>query len=120
MTLIPFQMGVSPLLDVEVGRFFAADASFLANGSSGIPSEVKPLLKNVSYDYASAHLGLEIGTRDVFAISILVGLSYVSLTANGSTTTGGASGGTTATVTFTDPNLHGTAPSARIGVQIWF
>jgi hypothetical protein len=120
VTIVPFQIGVSPILDLEGGRYFAADASFLANGSSGIPVELKPLLKNVSYDYFSAHVGIEIGTRDAFAISILAGLSYVSLTAEGTSSTGGSSGGTTAAVTFTDPNVHGTVPSARVGLQLWF
>ncbi len=120
VTLIPWQAGFSPILSLEAGRYFNADATFLANKASGVPPEVKPLLTNVSYDYAAAHVGFEIGTRDAFAISLRAGLSYVSLTANGTTTTTGSSGGSTATVTFTDPNLRGTIPSVKVGVQLWF
>ena len=88
-----------------------------------MPEEVKPLLSHVSYDYASAHVGIEIGTRDTFAFVVEAGLSYLSLTASGTTTTQVDLGGTTpttATVTFTDPHLRGTTPSVRVGVQTWF
>ncbi len=120
VTLLPWQMGVSPILSLEVGRYFRADATFLAGKAGGVPAEVEPLLAHVAYDYASAHVGVEIGTRDAFAITVLAGLSYVSLTANGTTTTQVDVSGTTATVTFTDPHLRGTMPSVKVGVQLWF
>jgi hypothetical protein len=119
VTLVPWHLGVSPLLSLEAGRYFSADATFLA-GSSGVPAEVEPLLTNVSYDYAAAHVGIEIGTRDAFAISLRAGLAYVSMTANGTATSNVTSGGTTATVTFTDPHVRGTMPSVKLGVQLWF
>jgi hypothetical protein len=120
VTLVPWHLGISPLLSLEAGRYMNADATFLAKTSSGIPQQVKPLLKNVSYDYAAAHLGIEIGTRDAFAISIAAGLAYVALTANGTTSTEGNVNGAPATVTFRDPHLHGTVPSAKLGLQLWF
>lgn len=120
VTLVPWHMGISPILSLEVGRYFSADATFLASQSSGIPEEVKPLLGDVSYGYAAIHAGIEIGTRDAFAIDVRAGLSYVSLTANGTTSTTGTSGGSTAVVTFTDPHLSGTIPSVKVGVQLWF
>ncbi|HEX9050576.1 MAG TPA: hypothetical protein VF841_08600 [Anaeromyxobacter sp.] len=121
VTLVPWHLGVSPVLSLEGGRYFKADARFLAGNAGGIPAEVKPLLGSVSYDYGSLRVGVEIGSRDAFAISVLAGLSYVSLTASGtSTTTVTTSGGQTATVTFTDPRLRGTMPSVKAGVQLWF
>ncbi len=125
VTLIPWQMGVSPVLSVEAGRYFSADASFLAGKAGGVPAEVEPLLTHVSYGYASLHLGIEIGTRDAFAFTVLAGLSYVSLTAKGTTTThvtvnDGNGNPVDATVTFTDPRLRGTMPSVKAGVQFWF
>jgi hypothetical protein len=124
VTLVPWQRGVSPLFSIEGGRYFATDARFLAKNASGIPQELKPLLENVSYDYAAAHVGIEIGTRDAFAISIRAGLSYLSLAANGTHTvdTTTTSGGTTsvAHVAFTDPRLRGTIPSVKAGIQLWF
>jgi hypothetical protein len=113
-------MGISPLLSLEAGRYFSADATFLAGKAGGVPSEVEPLLTNVSYDYAAAHVGIEIGTRDAFAITVRAGLSYVSLTANGTSTTTVTSGGSPAYVSFTDPHLRGTIPSVKVGIQLWF
>jgi len=120
VTLIPFHLGVSPTLSLEGGRYFHADATFLAKQSSGVPPEVRPLLDRVTYDYAAAHVGIEIGTRDAFAISIRAGLAYVSLVARGTATTTVTSGGSTTTVAFTDPRLRGTVPSVKVGVQLWF
>lgn len=125
LTLIPWQMGVSPILSVEAGRYFSADATFLAGKAGGVPAEVEPLLKDVSYDYAALRVGIEIGTRDAFALVVEAGLSYVSLTAKGSATSEvvvrDANGlPVTARVTFTDPHLRGTMPSVKAGVQFWF
>jgi hypothetical protein len=120
VTVIPWHTGISPFLSLGGGRYFSADARFLA-GSSGVPEEVEPLLTNVSYDFLNARVGIEIGTRNAFAITIAAGLSYVALDAEGTTTTEvDAGGGTTATVTFTDPRLRGTVPSANVGIQLWF
>ena len=120
VTLVPWHMGVSPLLSLEAGHYFSADVTFLAGSAGGVPADVEPLLRDVSYDYASAHVGIEIGTRDAFAITVEAGLSYVSLTAHGTATSNVSVSGTTATVTFTDPHLRGTIPSVRVGVQLWF
>ncbi len=123
VTLIPWHVGVNPVLSLEGGRYFSADATFLAGNAGGVPVELEPLLRKVTYDYASLHVGIEIGTRDAFAITVLAGLSYVSLTANGTTTTTVTTGGSTpqtATVTFTDPHVRGTMPSVKAGVQFWF
>lgn len=121
VTLIPWQMGVSPILSLEAGRYFSADATFLAGKAGGVPAEIEPLLKHVAYDYASLRVGIEIGTRDAFAITVEAGLSYLSLTAKGTaTTTADVGGGTVATVSFTDPHVRGTMPSVKAGVQLWF
>ena len=120
-TFVPWQLGVSPLLSVEGGRYFSADASFLArSSSSGVPQELEPLLKHVSYDYAAVHVGIEIGSRDAFAFSIRAGLAYVSATASGTATTSGTSTSGAYTLSFTDPHIRGTVPSVKLGVQLWF
>ncbi len=119
--LIPWQLGVSPFLSVEGGRYFSADASFLArSSSSGVPQELEPLLKHVSYDYAAAHVGIEVGARDGFAVSLRAGLAYVSATARGTATTSGTSSAGAYTLSFTDPHIRGTVPSVKLGVQLWF
>ncbi|HET8539785.1 MAG TPA: hypothetical protein VFL83_07920 [Anaeromyxobacter sp.] len=120
VTLVPWHMGISPTLSLSAGRYFSADASFLAGNSSGVPDEVKPLLGSVSYDFVAGHVGVEIGTRDAFAITVDAGLSYVTFVARGTTTTAVDVNGTPATVQFTDPHLRGTMPSVKVGIQLWF
>ncbi len=125
VTVVPWHLGVNPLLSIEGGRYFSADATFLAGKAGGVPAEVEPLLHGVSYDYASLHVGIEIGTRDAFAITVLAGLSYVTLTAKGTATTqvtvNDANGNpSVAVVSFTDPHVRGTMPSVKVGVQLWF
>ncbi len=118
MMLVPWQMGISPLVSVEVGRCFDADATFLAKGSGGVPTEIEPLLKHVGYDYAAAHVGFEVGTKNGFGMSLRAGLAYVSLVAKGTATTTDSGSGTV--VAFTDPHLRGTVPSVKLGFQLWF
>jgi hypothetical protein len=118
VTVIPWHLGISPVISLEGGRYFAPDASFLARNSSGIPEELEPLLHDVTYDYAALHVGLEIGTRNAIAISLRAGLSRVWFDTHGSATVTDATTGTT--VTFTDPSLRGTLPSVKLGLQLWF
>jgi hypothetical protein len=120
VVLVPWHLGISPVLSVEGGRYFARDASFLAGTASGVPREVEPLLHDVVYDYAALHLGLEVGSRDAVALTLRAGLAYVSLRARGTTTVTSESDGSTTTVTFRDPYLRGTIPSVKLGLQLWF
>ncbi len=120
VTLVPWQVGVSPILSFEGGRYFSADATFLAGKAGGVPAEIEPLLRHVSYDYAAAYVGIEIGTRDGFSLSLRAGLSYLTMTAKGTATTSVTSGTTTAAVSFRDPNVRGTVPCVQLGVQTWF
>jgi hypothetical protein len=117
VTLIPWHLGLSPVISLEGGRYFAPDATFLADNASGIPEELEPLLHDVSYDYAALHVGLELGTRNAFALSLRVGLARVWLDAPGTTTYEDSSG---TVVTLSDPRLRGTLPSVKLGLQLWF
>jgi len=120
----PFRSFVSPVVSLEGGRYFSADLSFLANGSSGVPSEIEPLMKDVRYTYGAVHLGVELGSARGFAFSIRAGLAWVSVLAKGTASTsagtGSGAGSGTATVEFDDPRVRGTVPSVKLGVQYWF
>jgi hypothetical protein len=120
VAVVPWHLGLSPVLSVEGGRYFARDASFLAGSASGVPREVEPLLRDVAYDYAALHLGVELGSRDGVAFSVRAGLAYVSLRARGTATVTADSDGSTTTATFRDPHLRGTIPSVKVGLQLWF
>jgi hypothetical protein len=118
VTIVPWHLGLSPVLSLEGGRYFAPDAGYLARSSSGIPDELEPLLHDVAYDYAALHVGLELGTRDGLAVSLRVGLARVWLDAPGTATYVDEDSG--AVVSLSDPSLRGTLPSVKLGLQLWF
>jgi hypothetical protein len=120
----PFRLVVSPVVSLEAGDYFSADVSFLATGSSGVPEEIEPLMKDVRYRYGAAHLGLEVGSPRGFAFSLRLGLAWVSVQAKGTARAtadaGSGAGSGTATVEFDDPRVRGTVPSLKLGLQYWF
>jgi hypothetical protein len=116
VTLAPWAFAVTPVLSLDAGRFFASDLSFLASdGDNG--AAMKPLLENVSYSYAGAAVGLEVGSPRGLTFSIRIGLSYVSIATHGTGTRSEADG---SSVTLSDPSLNATLPSLKLGVQYWF
>ena len=123
VALVPWHWMLSPVLAVEAGRFFDSDLTWLANKSGGVPNELEPLLKKVGYTYASAQLGVEIGSQRGFSFVLRAGLSWFDLVAHGTATTtrsGGTPGSSAAVVTLSDPRVHAVTPSVKLGVQYFF
>ncbi|BDG04524.1 hypothetical protein [Anaeromyxobacter oryzae] len=120
VAIVPFRWALSPVLSLEAGRYFRADLSRFVNEGTGAPKGVEPLLKNVSYDYAAAHLGFELGSQRGFAFSVRAGLAYVRMATHGSTapTSSGTAGD--AQVYFVDPRVNATIPSVKLGFQYSF
>ena len=123
VALVPWHWMLSPVLAVEAGRFFDSDLTWLANKSGGVPNELEPLLKKVGYTYASAQLGVEVGSQRGFSFVLRAGLSWFDLVAHGTATTtrsGGTPGAADAVVTLSDPRVHAVVPSVKLGVQYFF
>lgn len=116
VAIVPFAWAVAPALSLDVGRYFGADLTRFVQEGTGAPQEVEPLLRDVSYDYAAAHLGVEIGARNGLAFSVRAGLAYVRVKARGRAES--SSDGTE--VYFVDPRLSGTVPSVKVGLQFSF
>jgi hypothetical protein len=74
VALLPFGRG--PALSVEAGRFFDGNANTTAAKFAGPSFSGIDLLNNVGYDFANAHLGLDLGYRRV-TFYIHGGMSYV-------------------------------------------
>ncbi len=122
-TIVPWSWAVSPTLGFEAGRYFDADLTHVLQSASGIPTEVRPLLKSVGYTYASALLGLEFGSQRGLAFFLRGGLAWFWLQAHGTaqtTTSGGTSGGGEAQVALSNPRLRASMPSVQLGVQYFF
>jgi hypothetical protein len=118
VTAVATRSVVAPLVSAEAGRYFGSDVSFLARNSEGVPEELKPLLEDMGYWYAAAHVGIEVGSPRGLALSLRAGLSYMSLSAHGTVTVTDEATGTV--VTLTDPRVRGTMPSVKLGIQFWF
>jgi hypothetical protein len=117
VSVAPWRLAVTPVLTAEVGRYFGANASFLARGGQGVPSELSPLLKDMSYTYGAIHAGIELGSQRGLSFAFDVGLGYVALDAKGAVTKTDSSG---ATATFRDPRVRATLPSVKLGFHYWF
>jgi hypothetical protein len=79
-TLIPFGWG--PSLTLEGGHYFEGNANGIARSMMGAGFEDSTLLERVGYDYANAHLGLELGKQS-FTFFIHGGMSYLVTHING-------------------------------------
>ena len=106
ITLVPLPTWFTPTLSVSYGHYFERDATSAARSVSGDPMLSSPALERVGYDYADAHLGLELGRRRV-TFYLHGGLTRVTgHVRNLDQTTGGADGSGDVSVSFTrDPSV---------------
>ena len=120
LSLLPF--GVGPSLTVEGGHYFEGDANGIARKLAGTGYGNQAVLERVGYDYANAHLGLELGKRRL-TFFIHGGLSYVRATIhnlnaqiNGQTDVSSSG----ATVAFNqDPIVKAIGPSLKLGFILY-
>jgi hypothetical protein len=112
----PLQWPIAPTLGVEVGHYFDADLTWLAAQDAGVPPELEPLLEKVGYSYASAHLGVEVGSSRRLVLFARAGLSYFWTTVNGASQAVSNAGTGTVTVRIEDPKFRATLPSVKLGI----
>jgi hypothetical protein len=104
---------VSPVLGIEAGRFWPGDANRAVERVSGQPSSVA-MLDRVGYDFASAHLGLELGRRWL-TVYLRGGVSYLRATLHGHEAHDDGRGTTT-----TELDLRAVGASAKLGLIVYF
>ena len=116
---VPLSWWFSPTLSVEYGHYADGNANPLVRMVSGDASFSSAILDRVGYDYANAHVGLELGRR-WFTFYIHAGYSRITSTVhNLSAETMSESAGTT-TVTFSkDPSVRLWSVSARAGFIVY-
>jgi hypothetical protein len=119
LTWVPLSWWASPTLSVEYGHYADGNANPLVRMVSGDSSFSSAILDRVGYDYANAHVGLELGRR-WFTFYIHAGYSRITSTVhNLSAETMSESAGNT-TVTFSkDPSVRLWAVSARAGFIVY-
>lgn len=119
----PFHWVIDPTFNLELGHYFDSDMSWVADQNAGVPTELRPLLEKVGYNYANAQVGLEFGSARRFVFFVRAGISYFWTKIRGVsevTNTYATSTGTqTATVRIADPLLRATLPSVKFGVLFY-
>lgn len=112
---------ITPSLNLDVGHYFPADYGPLAQklGMSTPDETVALALQDIGYDFASATVGLEVGSPRHFSFFVRAGISYWSFNVGQSEALLRAAledEGLTA-----DPiQLRFTSPSAKVGFLIYF
>ncbi|HEX8436101.1 autotransporter outer membrane beta-barrel domain-containing protein [Archangium sp.] len=119
---VAFYFPITPSLNVDVGHYFPADYGSALSKRFGMNTSdelVSLVLKDFGYDFATASVGLELGSPRYFSFFLRAGLSYVSVRVNESEAllqgTLGDEG------ISADPiKLNFTFPSVKLGFLIYF
>ena len=116
LSFLPFRSFLTPTLTVEVGHFFEADATALAEIAVPLTPVGEQMLERFAYDYASAHLGLELGAQDAFVVYTRAGVAWIDARMQGAE--GEIDDGVT--LSLASPRMRALAPSAELGVAFFF
>lgn len=117
-SLLPFGWG--PSLTVEGGHYFDGDANGLVRKFAGSSYQSNAVLERVGYDYANAHLGLDLGYRRV-TFFIHGGMSFIRASVHNidqAIQSDPSSSGTTVAIKQ-DPIIRAFTPSAKLGLIVY-
>lgn len=119
ITFAPWRYWIRPTLTLEGGYTFNGDATVLTKLFGHQGSE----LEELSYGYANAHLGVELGSERV-RFFLRGGISYVAaslgdVVQNPEPSTTAPSGSST-TVVLKNPSLSYFGPTGKIGLAVYF
>jgi hypothetical protein len=119
ITWVPLSWWASPTLSLEYGHYAEGNANPLARAVSGDATLSSAVLDRVGYDYANAHLGVELGRR-WFTFYLHAGVSRVTgAVRNLSAETMSQSAGSTSVSFAKDPNVRLWSVSARVGFIVY-
>lgn len=121
LSLVPLATWLHPTVTLGAGRFPAGDATPLVRRLSGDATLSSPLLEHVGYDYATLHLGLELGRRWL-SLTVHAGATVVRGPVRGLDAELASRAGdpSAAQLTLTsDPRATLWTASARIGLLVY-
>ena len=81
VSFVPWHWAITPSLNLDYGHYLSGDATRFS--SSAGPAE-RELLRNATYDFATAQIGLELGSQRWFSFYLRGGFAYVTASAKGS------------------------------------
>ncbi len=118
LTFVPFRSAVAPVLRGEFGHTFQGDATGLVGHFTTLTPGEQLVLRDVSYDYASVQLGLELGASDRLVFFARGGLAWFWTTARNFQAAARLDNPNVSEAA--DPNVHGTVPTATLGLLFYF
>jgi hypothetical protein len=119
ITWVPLSWWASPTLSVEYGHYAEGNANPLVRMISGDRTFSSAVLDRVGYNYANAHVGLELGRR-WFTFYLHAGVSRVTgAVHNLSAETMSQSAGTTSVSFGRDPSVRLWSVSGRVGFIVY-
>jgi hypothetical protein len=120
-SLLPFGWG--PSLTLEGGHYFDGDANGLVRKFAGSSYQSNAVLERVGYDYANAHVGLDLGYRRV-TFFIHAGMSFIRASVHNvdqaiQSDSGSSSSSSTTVAVKQDPIIRAFTPSAKLGLIVY-
>jgi len=115
LTVSPVRFPVRPTLSFDLGHYFSGDLTKFTSTSD--PYQ-QALLKDAAYDFWSAQLGLEVGSRNSFSFYLRGGVTHVGATLPGPDFTNYVNeqiGSATDTYQVGDANFSALLPCVSLG-----
>ena len=120
VSLLPFGWG--PSVSLEGGHYFDGNANGLVRKFAGSSYQSNSVLERVGYDYANAHLGLDLGFRRV-TFFIHAGMSFIRASVHNldeAIQSQQQSSSSSTTLSFKqDPIIRAITPSAKLGLIVY-
>jgi hypothetical protein len=118
-SLLPFGWG--PSLTVEGGHYFDGNANTVIAKFAGAGYQSNAVLERVGYDYANAHLGLDLGYRRV-TFFIHGGMSFIRASIHNvdqAIQSQSSDSSSTQLSVKQDPVIRAFTPSAKLGLIVY-
>ncbi len=77
LSILPMQTFLAPSFNVEAGHYFGSDYNEVVDWLGATPSSRSAAIRDVTYNYVTGTVGLEVGAASRFNFFLHVGLSYV-------------------------------------------
>ncbi|MBF5041719.1 hypothetical protein FGE12_04905 [Aggregicoccus sp. 17bor-14] len=118
LSIAPFHAFLTPSLNADVGHYFKADYSELPRRFGASSDTAAATLKDVGYTFATASVGLELGSQSGFSFFLRAGLSYWDFSpANAEPALRDAADDPTLTVA--PVSLRMSSPSVKLGFTLF-
>lgn len=118
-SILPLQTLFAPSFNVEAGHYFGSDYNDVVDWLGATPSRTAAAISDVTYNYVSGSVGLEVGSASRFNFFLHLGLSYVALGVDDASALL-QDATDDPTVTARGLAVRATVPSVKLGFLLYF